>query len=134
MYPRSRPQLPNDGLWSLREGSSNGSSSVKFHLSTNMLLSDLRHRIKNTDLKVIDVLEMATLTQWTEIIGEYPTAVFLLAMPLKGLCYKCRAFESRQIIQLNLVKPSDTQTTGIEARFILVSVSSVTSIYSNHFC
>ena len=43
-------------------------AAVKFHLSTNMLLSDLRHRMKNTDLKVIDVLKMATLTQWTEII------------------------------------------------------------------
>ena len=111
-------------------------AAVKFHLLTNMLLSDLRHRMKNTDLKVIDVLEMATLTQWTEIIGEYPALVFLLTRPLKGLCFKCRASESRQIIQLALVKPSDTQilTTGIEAWFRLVSVSSVTSIYFNHFC
>ena len=114
-------------------------AAVKFHLSTNMLLSDLRHRMKNTDLKVIDVLEMATLTQWMEIIGEYPASVFLLTLmtrPLNGLCFKCRASESRQIIQLALVKPSDTQilTTGIEARFRLVSVSSVTSVYFNHFC
>ena len=60
---------------------------------------------------------MATLRQWTEIIGEYPAPVFLLTRPLKGLCFKCRASESRQIIQLALVKPSDTQivTTGIEA-------------------
>ena len=111
-------------------------AAVKFHLSTNMLLSDLRHRMKNTDLKVIDVLEMATLTQWTEIIGEYPARVFLLTRPLKGLCFKCRASESRQIIQLALVEPSDSQilTTGIEARFRLVSVSSVTSLHFNHFC
>ena len=114
-------------------------AAVKFHLSTNMLLSDLRHRMKNTYLKFIDVLEMATLTQWMEIIGEYPAPVFLLTLmtrPLNGLCFKCRASEPRQITQLALVKPSDTQilTTGIEARFRLVSVSSVTSIYFNHFC
>ena len=114
-------------------------AAVKFHLSTNMLLSDLRHRMKNTDLKVIDVLEMVTLTQWMEIIGEYPAPVFLLTLmtrPLNGLCFKCRASESGQIIHFPLVKPSDTQilTTGIEARFRLVSVSSVTSISFNHFC
>ena len=51
-------------------------AAVEFHLSTNMLLSELQHRMKNTDLKVIDVLELATLTQWMEIIGEYPAAVF----------------------------------------------------------
>ena len=50
-----------------------------------MLMSDLRHRMKNTDLKVIDVLEMVKLTQWTEIIGEY---LFLLTGPLKSLCFK----------------------------------------------
>ena len=69
-------------------------AAVKFHLSTNMLLSDLRHRMKNTDLKIIDVLEMATLTQWMEIIGEYPAPVFLLTLmprPLNGICFKCRA-------------------------------------------
>ena len=70
-------------------------AEAKFHLSTNMLLSDLRHRMKNTDLKVLDVLEMATLTQRTEIIGEYPAPVFMLTRPLKGLCFKCRASESR---------------------------------------
>ena len=42
-----------------------------------MLLLELRYRTKNTDLKVIDVLEMATLTQWMEIIGEYPAPVFV---------------------------------------------------------
>ena len=107
-------------------------AAVKFHLSTNMLLSDLRHRMKNTDLKVIDVLEMATLTQWMEIIGEYPAPVSLLTLTASSAV----PLESRQIIQLALVKPSDAQilTTGIEARFRLVSVSSVTSIYFNHFC
>ena len=111
-------------------------AAVNFHLSINMLLSDLRHRMKNTDLKVIDVLEMATSTQWMEIIGEYPAPVFLLTLmtrPLNGLCFKCRASESRQIMQLALVKPSDTQILT-EARFRLVSVSSVTSVYFNHFC
>ena len=47
---------------------------------------------------------MPTLTQWTEIIGEYHTPVFLLTRPLKGLCFKCRASESRNITQLLLVK------------------------------
>ena len=60
-------------------------AAVKFHLLTNMLMSDLRHRMKNTDLKAIDVLEMVKLTQWTEIIGEY---LFLLTGPLKILCFK----------------------------------------------
>ena len=71
-------------------------AAVKFHLSTNMLLSDPRHRMKNTDLKVIDVLEMVTLTHWMEIIGEYPAPMFLLILmtrPLNGLCFKCKSLD-----------------------------------------
>ena len=51
-------------------------AAVKFHLSTNMLLSDLRHRMKNTDLKVIDVLEMTRWHNGRKLLGNTPHQCF----------------------------------------------------------